>query len=76
MKAREIIIAPRLPAKPKVHTGNPFTTIGDVTADCGVPGCGYHCMGPRQDVKRAMDEHHRMYHNETTGVVLLNQPRQ
>lgn len=76
MKAREIIVAPRLPKFPTQYTGNPFTSAGDVVADCGIPRCGYHVMGPRDQVKKAMDEHHRLFHSEETGVVLLNQPRQ
>jgi hypothetical protein len=74
VKARELVVAPRLPAFPKAHTGNPFTTVGDVVADCEL--CGYHAMGPRADVRRAMDTHRAMYHSTETSVVLLNQPRQ
>ncbi len=78
MKARELIVAPRLPAKPKHHTGNPFTTVGDVVVDCDVLGCGWHAMGPRADIKKAWDEHYRVWHAsaEQTGVMLLNHPRQ
>ena len=76
MKAKEIIVAPRLPAAPAVHSGNPFTTLGDVVLDCDL--CGWHAMGPRADVKRAWDEHYRQFHGsaQQTGVVLLNQPKQ
>lgn len=74
--ARGLIVAPRLPARPAEHTGNPFTTLGDIVADCAVDGCGYHAMGPRADVKLAMDEHHRQYHSQETAVVHLNRPRQ
>ncbi len=74
--ARGLIVAPRLPERPKLHTGNPFTTVGDVVADCGVAGCGYHVMGARADVKKALDEHRRFYHSEETSVVLLNHARQ
>lgn len=78
MKARELILAPRLPSTPKTHTGNPFTTLGDVVLDCDVPGCGWHAMGPRAVVKKAWDDHYRQFHgtNQATGVVLLNQPKQ
>lgn len=76
MKARELIVAPRLPAPSRHHTGNPFTSEGDVLADCATDGCGYHAMGARPDVKRAMDAHRAMYHSTAVGVVLLNQPRQ
>lgn len=76
MKARELIVAPRIPPPPKNHTGDPFTSDGDIVADCAIDGCGYHVMGPRADVKKAMNEHHKLYHSQETGVVLLNQPRQ
>lgn len=74
--ARSLIVAPRLPVFPKEYTGNPFTSIGDVTADCDVAGCGWHAMGPRAEVKLAINEHHRTYHSDEVGVVLLNQPQQ
>ncbi len=78
--ARSLIVAPRLPEKPKAHTGNPFTTLGDITLDCdglmnGRP-CGWHVMGPRAIAKKAYDEHRKMFHSQEIGVVLLNQPRQ
>lgn len=73
--ARSLIVAPRMPAKPKRHTGDPFTSDGDIVADCGADGCGYHVMGPRADVKQAMEAHRRMYHVTETHVVLLNHPR-
>lgn len=76
LKARELIVAPRLPDRPKTHTGNPFTSDGDIVVDCGTPGCGWHAMGTRENVKRAMDEHRRMFHSSSIGVVLLNQPGQ
>ncbi len=78
--ARSLLVAPRLPEKPKAHTGNPFTTQGDLIMDCdgainGRP-CTWHAMGERSEVKKAYDEHRRMWHSEEIGVVLLNQPRQ
>lgn len=76
LKARELIVAPRLPDRPKEHTGNPFTTDGDLIVDCAVPHCSWHAMGPRALVKLAMDEHRRMFHSNQIGVVLLNQPGQ
>jgi hypothetical protein len=76
VKARELIIAPRIPTPPKAHTGNPFTTLGDVVLDCEL--CGWHVMGPRADAKKAWDDHYRQNHGgqQQTGVVLLNQPKQ
>ncbi len=79
--ARSVIVAPRLPVRPKNHTGNPFTTDADIVADCDTllddgTKCGYHVMGPRAEVKKALDMHHRMYHPQSIGVVLLNQARQ
>lgn len=73
-----ITAAPRLPPKPTHTTGNPFDALGDVVADCGVEGCGWHAMGPRPLVKKAWDEHYRQHHAAAaqTGVVLLNHPRQ
>lgn len=73
--ARSLVLANRLPAPPKNHTGDPFTTIGDVVADCDVPGCGWHAMGARADVKKAIGEHRQMYHSTTPMVILLNHPR-
>lgn len=68
---------PRLPDKPKVYAAaGPFATVGDVVAECGVEGCGYGCSGPRSIVGLAMKQHHRMFHSNETGVVLLNTPRQ
>lgn len=71
-----ILVAPRLPDRPKQHTGNPFTSEGDIVADCATDDCGYHAMGPRAEVKKALDQHHRLFHSESIGVVLLNQARQ
>lgn len=78
MKAGGLIVTPRMPALPKVRTGHPFTTVADVVADCGAEGCGWHAMGQRADVKKAWDEHYRIFHGtaQVTGVVLLNQPKQ
>lgn len=76
LPARSLVVAPRLPERSKLHTGNPFTSEGDVVADCAVEGCGYHVMGARATVKLALDEHRKMFHSTQTGVVLLNQPRQ
>lgn len=74
--ARGLIVAPRLPDKPKQHTGNPFTSEGDVVVDCAVEGCGWHAMGPRAEVKRAIDAHHQMHHSQEVAVVHLNRPHQ
>lgn len=79
-KAREIVVAPRLPPLPKEHTGNPFTSDGWIVAECTAVDergeqCGYHVMGPRPDVKLAVNEHHRMYHSQETVVTLLNHQR-
>lgn len=80
LAARTLVIAPRMPAPPKHHTGNPFTSQGDVVAECqtcaDLGGKVYCCSGTRAEVKRAMDEHHRTFHPHETGVVLLNAPRQ
>ncbi len=74
LKAREIVVAPRLPELRKEAYRSPFDAEGDVVVDCDL--CGYHAMGPRRQVGLAMKEHHRVYHHQQTGVVLLNQPRQ
>lgn len=80
--AREIIVAPRMPPRSKFHTGNPFTSEGDIVADCDSiddrtgQKCGWHAMGPRPEVKKAIDEHKRLYHPESIGVILLNTPKQ
>ena len=79
-KARSLVVAPRLPERSKHHTGNPFTSEGEVVLDCdsdlnGKP-CGWHWMGPRSLAKQAWNAHHQMYHPESIGMVLLNQPRQ
>ncbi len=75
--ARNLVVAHRLPPPPKEHTGNPFTTIGDIVVDCDVPGCGWHAMGPRAQVKKAIDAHRRAEHmsSQDPFVVLLNHPR-
>lgn len=74
---RLVTVAPRLPARPKHETGDPFTADGDMVVDCGEPGCGWHAMGPRTLLKKAWQEHYRQWHGsaQTTGVVLLNHPR-
>lgn len=72
--ARSLIVAPRLPAAPKAHTGDPFTTVGDVVADCTVEGCGWHAMGPRADVKKSIQAHHALHHPQDVVVTLLNNP--
>lgn len=66
----------RMPDAPKIRTGDPFADLGDIVADCAQPGCGYHVMGPRALIKEALREHHRVFHPEETGVILLNTPRQ
>ncbi len=78
--ARSLIVAPRLPPFPKAYGDNPFTTVGQIVAECdttldGKP-CGYKAMGSRSDVGKAMAAHRKMFHSEQIGVVLLNQPRQ
>ena len=79
LPARSIVVAPRLPAFPKEYRGL-GESLGDIVAECETcrltGGRRYHVQGARADVKRAMDEHHRLYHPDETGVVLLNQPRQ
>jgi len=78
--ARDIVVAPRLPARPETHTGDPFTTEGEIYAECATcrdtGGRRYHVSGPRREVKKALNEHHKMFHSDEIGVVLLNQPRQ
>lgn len=78
--ARSLVFAPRLPPPPKIHTGNPFTSLGDVVAECETclrtGGKRYHVSGPRADVKQALVAHHREFHAEETSVILLNQPAQ
>lgn len=80
-KAREIIIAPNLPPMPKQHTGNPFTSDGWIVADCTAVDpmtgkiCGWHALGPRSDMKLAINEHHRLYHSQEIVATLLNHPR-
>lgn len=73
--ARSLVVAPRLPDRPKEYRGLAESD-GDIVADCTVDGCGYHVMGARADVKAALDHHHRLYHPEETVVVLLNTPSQ
>lgn len=74
--AREIVVATRMPPVPKVRSGSPFTTLGDVVADCGVEGCGYHVQGERAEVGKALREHHRLFHSDQISVVHLNCARQ
>jgi hypothetical protein len=76
-KRQPIVIATRMPDKPKQRVGGtPFDQDGDIVVDCDQPGCGWHAMGPRKLIKKAMDEHQRMYHAEQGSVILLNQPKQ
>lgn len=74
MKALSLIVAPRMPAPPTAHPGNPFESLSDVVIDCGEEGCGWHAMGPRQEVKKAWDEHYRLYHSQQIGMVRINHP--
>ncbi len=78
--AREIVVAPRMPERPKTYGLSPWTTDADAVVDCDgtIDGrrCGWHAMGPRATVKKAYDEHRRMFHSDEVGVLLLNQPRQ
>ena len=68
-----------MPSFPKFYTGNPFTSEGDVYAECGVEGCKvyggqpFHTMGPRATVKKIMADHHRLCHVQETAVIKLNQ---
>ena len=80
LPAQSLIVAPRLPPKPKEYAKNPFETKGEIMLDCdgainGKP-CGWHVIGERSEVKKAWEVHRRMYHSEEKAVVLLNQPRQ
>jgi hypothetical protein len=70
----QIVVAPRLPSFNKETYRSPFDADGDMVVDCEL--CGYHAMGPRRQMGLLMKQHHRMYHSEEKGVVLLNQPRQ
>lgn len=74
-KAREVVLAPRLPEFPSLFLGT-WEAEGDITADCTTAGCGYHVLGPRAEVQLALKEHHRLFHPDEIGVVLLNAPRQ
>lgn len=79
--ARGLVVATRVPPLPKEHTGNPFTSIGDVVAECSVVDddgkrCGYSCQGERAEVGKALREHHRLFHSESISVALLNHARQ
>ena len=75
MKAREIVIAHRVPAPPKERHGvSPFEEIGDMVVDCDMPGCGWHAQGTRANVKLALEEHRRMFHTGEILVVKLNNP--
>ena len=74
LKAREFIVAPRLPEVRTDGYRSPFDAEGDIVVDCEL--CGYHAMGPRRRVGEAMRAHHRMYHHSETGVIRLNAPRQ
>jgi hypothetical protein len=76
LPARTIVVAARLPAAPKQRTSaDLFAEEGDIVADCTNPGCGYHVMGPRAEVKLALKEHHRLHHADEVSTVFLNDPR-
>lgn len=82
--ARAVVVAPRIPSLDrKTYNGNPFTSAGDVVADCDVvkadgTKCGWHAMGSRADVRLAWNEHYRQFHgaDQAVGVLLLNTPKQ
>lgn len=80
--ARSLVVAPRLPQFPRNHTGDPFTSDGDIVVDCDQldqrtgKKCEWHVIGVRREVKAAVKAHNQMFHSEQIGVILLNQPRQ
>lgn len=78
LPARSVVVAPRLPLRPRAHTGDPFTSDGDIVLDCDVAGCGWHAMGPRLLMRAAFQEHYRQFHSATQEpvVVLLNSIKQ
>jgi len=75
--AGSLIVVPRMPAPVAAHTGDPFTTPGHAVVDCDVPGCDWHAVGERADVKKAWQEHYRQKHGsaQEVGVLSINHPR-
>ncbi len=73
--ARSIVVAPRLPDPP---VGHPFQGDGDIVLDCGVPGCGWHAMGPQKIMDVRRKEHYRQYHaaDNVGGLFRINDPRE
>ena len=84
LPALTTVMAARLPKRGPQWALSLFSAVGDMTVDCDVVDeltgkrCGWHAMGPRFDVQKALAEHRRMFHSQATGpiVTLINQPRQ
>ena len=76
-KARQIVVAPRLPAPPPERGLSPFQVDGDIVVDCSVAGCGWNAMGDRRLVGKKWEEHYRTRHgaDREVGVLLINDPR-
>lgn len=74
--ARSLIVAPRMPNPPQGHPFNGGT--GDIVLDCGVQGCGWHWMGPREFADRARKDHYAQFHasDQVAGLFRINDPRQ
>lgn len=75
--ARGLIVAPRLPPRPKDYI-DMFRSIGKIVISCETPGCDWLYMGSRLESKAAVTEHNRLSHSDSTEahVMMINKPRQ
>jgi len=74
LPARNLVISHRLPQFP-THGGSPFVGEGDIVAKCDIcTDPEFEFQGQREHVKKAIDEHKRMYHSQNTMKIMLNNP--
>lgn len=75
--ARSLLVAPRLPARPKDYL-TMFTSLGKVLISCENVECDWLYTGSRLEAKAAITEHNRLAHSDQdeAHVVMINKPRQ
>jgi len=71
--ALEIVTALRLPKIGQRFGPGVFDAEGDVVVDCA---CGWHAMGPRFEMQKAVQDHKRQFHSQAQGAIVtrLNTP--
>lgn len=75
--ARGLVVAPRLPPRPKDYT-TMFAGLGRMLVSCEDPNCDWVYMGTRMTAKEAITEHNLLMHSDctTAHVLMINKPRQ